>query len=77
MSFVYNIPNEFKLKYDDVNETMIVSDAFGEFLPFPWKMWYHLVDYPYRQHFRFQGRSVEYVIEILLRNYKHRYICNN
>lgn len=74
---LFNINTEVEILYDQPTDRMRVRDTYGEFIPFPFKQWYHCVEIPYNNYFRGKGKPYTYVVEILLREYKHRYICNN
>lgn len=74
---LHNIHCEITLSLDHFNDIVKVQDQFGEFLPFPLKMWQLGVEYPYRKYFQLVGKPYTYVVDIFLKQYKHRYICNN
>lgn len=74
---VHNVPVEIETIYDQETERMRVLDTYGEFIPFPWKMWEHFVAKPWYYHFRNTNTPYSRVIEIFIGEYKHRYICYN
>jgi hypothetical protein len=74
---IVNIHCEIMLSFDPSTDRIKVKDQFGEYIPFPVKMWQQCVEYPYHKYFYLVGKSYEYVVEIFIEQYRHRYICNN
>lgn len=74
---IYNQPVEIAIGFDQETERMQVRDTYGEFIPFPYKMWWRCVELPYRKHFKQVGTTYQRVVEIFIGEYQHRYICNN
>lgn len=68
---------EIAILVNKQDDTVTVYDSFGEFMPFPMPMWRHYVEAPYQNVFIQKGKTYRWVVDQLLRDFKHRYICNN